>query len=172
MNLGLATHFMTDDRLAQTQVVAQLRRVAVRPCSFSGVVYTWHFNHGHLLQSKIPNILEPPHIHQWTLAFASAPLRQPIWTVSFGAENSSMRITLLVSTARCATKTDRPNGLPRWCHCHCHRILRIFNCRWPWLKCQVDLPSRGGAIMAVLPDKSRETRARKAMNSPHTTAIG
>ena len=29
MNLGLATHFMTDDRLAQTQVVAQLRRVAV-----------------------------------------------------------------------------------------------------------------------------------------------
>eukprot|EP00956_Cyclotella_meneghiniana_P041902 scaffold244120_cov43-Cyclotella_meneghiniana.AAC.1 len=38
-------------------------------------------------------------------------------TIGFGAENRSMCITLLVSTARCVTETDRPNVLLRRCEC-------------------------------------------------------
>ena len=43
--------------------------------------------------------------------------RSDIRTVGFGAENRSMCITLLVSTARFVTETDRPNVLPRRCEC-------------------------------------------------------
>eukprot|EP00956_Cyclotella_meneghiniana_P045948 scaffold391842_cov139-Cyclotella_meneghiniana.AAC.1 len=41
---------------------------------------------------------------------AFAQPRQHIRTASFGAENRSMCITLLVSTARCARETDSLNG--------------------------------------------------------------
>ena len=38
--------------------------------------------------------------------------------IGFSAENCSrVSITLLVSTARCVTETDRPNVLPRRCEC-------------------------------------------------------
>eukprot|EP00956_Cyclotella_meneghiniana_P012889 scaffold18373_cov24-Cyclotella_meneghiniana.AAC.1 len=46
-----------------------------------------------------------------------APPRQHIRTVGFGAVNRSMCITLLVSSARCVTETDRPNVLSRRCEC-------------------------------------------------------
>eukprot|EP00956_Cyclotella_meneghiniana_P030936 scaffold79686_cov35-Cyclotella_meneghiniana.AAC.2 len=60
-------------------------------------------------------VYQPPHVHQWTIAVALALPRQHIRTVGFGAETHSMCITLLVSTARFVTKTDRPNVLPRRC---------------------------------------------------------
>eukprot|EP00956_Cyclotella_meneghiniana_P021744 scaffold40045_cov23-Cyclotella_meneghiniana.AAC.3 len=51
------------------------------------------------------------------VAVAFAPPRQQ------HIQNRNMCITLLVSTARCATETDRPNVLPRRCECDGYCIL-------------------------------------------------
>eukprot|EP00956_Cyclotella_meneghiniana_P015815 scaffold24563_cov43-Cyclotella_meneghiniana.AAC.3 len=50
-----------------------------------------------------------------TIAVVLAPPRQHIRTVGLGAENRSMCITLLVSTARFVTETDHRNVLSRRC---------------------------------------------------------
>ena len=77
--------------------------------------------------------------------------------VGFGAENRSMSITLLVSTARFVTK------LIVRCATAAVLMLRLLSTdgrgvasilgdvdrRWPWLKCQVDRPSGAGAITAA-----------------------
>ena len=94
-------------------------------------------------------------VHQWTAAVALAPPRQ-----TFGRSVSVTNLAVLTSKVMHMLRVSAPENRPSECAAAAVLMRRLlstdghgaasilgdFDCRWPWLKRQVDRPSGGGAI--------------------------
>eukprot|EP00956_Cyclotella_meneghiniana_P030376 scaffold76235_cov44-Cyclotella_meneghiniana.AAC.3 len=85
------------------------------------------------IYDQFPHGIEPLHVRQWTAAVALAPPRQHIRTVCI--QNRSSECAAAAVPMRRLLSTDGHGAA---------RFREEIDCRWPWLKRQVDQPSGAG----------------------------